>query len=80
MESTSTWPTAAATALFLTKRGIHVSVEDKWLTVFGSQFAPDATSHGRLIFSDGTSRVGAEPPAGTRVAGAPGVVVYDREE
>jgi hypothetical protein len=80
VESTSTWPTAAATALLLTKRGIHVSVEDKWLTVFGSQFAPDATSHGRLIFSDGTSRVGAEPPAGTRVAGAPGVVVYDREE
>jgi hypothetical protein len=75
VEGMKTWPAAAGTLLFLTKRGIAVSAGGDLLRIVGDAFTPSPGPHAELIFdaTDAPVPTGAVP-----IAKAGQVAVYRR--
>src|SRR5262249_12090432 len=50
--SAATWPTASGVALALEKTGVELSVDDRWLFMFGRAFRATSPPETELLFTD----------------------------
>jgi hypothetical protein len=71
------WPSAAAVVLYLYKRALPVSVEDRWVTVVGKPFRASPGEHMELLFGNrGFNELARARQDLTFVAAAGEVYVY----
>jgi hypothetical protein len=75
--SGNAWPTAAAIVLHLRKEHIPIAVENAWIFMFGTPFAPDAYPHATILVANRAfDRDARQEPQLTRVASNGDTTVY----